>query len=160
MKFINYNILALILFAGSAQAANLDMVGEFKNIDLNGDGYVTEDELLTYQQNSIQEQNEQIFQAIDSDENGIITENDFISFYKNSGMDKQWAEENLQDRFAQIDRDGNKEITPEEMSAFRESSMSEDNKDLFSAMDADSDGKVTPKEFEQFFALISQLTGM
>lgn len=159
MKFINYNLIAMFLLTASAQAAGMDLANDFKDIDADNDGYITESELLTYQQNGSEEQNKQVFQAIDADNDGIIREEEFTAFYKKTGMDQEWAADNLQSRFAEIDSDGNKEITPEEMTAFRTKSIAPENKALFEAMDANSDGKINSKEFDEFFSLLSQLTG-
>lgn len=159
MKSIQY-ILALILVAGSAQAAGLDIADDFKNIDKNSDGFIDVEELLAFQKDGLNEQNAQVFKVVDTNSDGEITEEEFIAFYKSKGMEQPESEGDLKTRFAQIDANGDKKITNEEMAQFRNKTVEPENKELFDAMDNDGDHKVSEKEFKQFFEMITAITGM
>ena len=159
MKLVKY-ILALVLLAGSAQAAGLDIADDFKNIDKNGDGYITVEELLIFQKDGLKEQNAQVFKVIDTNADGEITEEDFVAFYKGNGMDQKDADGDLKARFAEIDANGDKKITPEEMASFRDKTIEPENRELIKAMDNNGDNKVDEREFKQFFEMISAITGM
>ena len=159
MKMFKY-ILAVMLFAGSAQVAKADFSEDFKSIDKNGDGYITVEELLIYQKDGLNEQNIQVFKVIDTNEDGEITEEEFIVFYKSNGLNQPDADKDLKNQFAKIDTNGDKKITSEEMAEFRNKTLEADNKELFDSMDTDGDGKVDEKDFKQFFELIQAISRM
>ncbi|CAH1780644.1 unnamed protein product, partial [Owenia fusiformis] len=92
----------------------------YTKFDKDGDGEITMSEVSA------------VFNAFDADGNGDISEEEFIGSWKRAfgGSDDQALLV-----FGQIDKDGSKSITMDELS------------NLYKSMDVDGDGTITKKEF-------------
>jgi len=128
----------------------------FKNIDQNGDGKITKEELCIalgkiYNVADTEETVEEIFKNVDNDNNGFIEYEELIraSINKESLL----TDGNLRYTFKFFDKDNSGEITVEEISSVifqgADKVISEKlTKELLREFDVDSDYKINIEEFK------------
>ncbi|EAR92244.1 calcium-dependent kinase (macronuclear) [Tetrahymena thermophila SB210] len=147
---------------------------QFKQLDLNGDGILTKEELKTaykqiYSKKELSQINlEEIFDQIDLDNNGVINFTEFIS----ATMDKQNSQqkEKLLQAFNYFDQDKNGYITQDELANIignsQENSILNNTQEdpIFSSLwqlileqsDKNQDGKIEFEEFEYMMNLYAE----
>ena len=135
-----------------SQADMNHMAETFQAIDVNGDGKLSREELLsmyreTVGEASADEEVEKILENADTDGNGYI---DFTEFMKASlDRTKHLCLDNLRTAFQTFDQDGNGTISLEELKSTLHSDGESDLelKELIREVDLDGDGEISWKEF-------------
>lgn len=129
----------------------------FDEIDDNGSGTITKDELLVAYKKMMtpseaEAQVERIFNAGDIDGSGTIGYTEFIQVAMEK--DKMFTKENIKQAFEVFDKDGNGKISSEELKAVlsQDKSIEEYFWDqMIHQLDVNGDGEVDLVEFEQLF---------
>lgn len=138
-----------------------DLRNIFKNIDVNGDGKLSKEELIKglTVHDEVQDMEayiEKIIQEVDTDGNGYIDYNEFIK--ATISQKKIYSKENLKKAFDMFDLDGSGKISSVELQKIF--SMGEVADSLWSELvnqaDKNFDGEI---DFEEFSEFISQLSG-
>ena len=105
----------------------------FKQLDKNGDGKITPDELT----------DQELFKKIDANGDGSITLEEMNAYQaRPGGAGGGQTGVDVEQRFKQMDKNGDGKITPDEFPA----------KEMFQKIDADGDGVITLVEMKAFFA--------
>ncbi|XP_054819385.1 calcium-dependent protein kinase 2-like [Prosopis cineraria] len=124
----------------------------FKNMDTDGSGTITVEELkqgLAKQGTKLSEQEvKQLMEAADADGNGTIDYDEFIT--ATMQMNRMNKEEHLYTAFQYFDKDNSGYITIEELEqALKEFNMHDgrDIKEIISEIDSDHDGRINYEEF-------------
>lgn len=133
-----------------------DIVKVFKNIDSNGDGRITKEELCValsriYNIADTEEEVEEIFKNVDNDNNGYIEYEELIRASINK--DVILTDTNISYSFKHFDVDGSGEITFEEITDILFKNCDKTNvkeliQNLMCEFDVDSDSKITMEEFK------------
>lgn len=144
---LTYLTLASFLLIFPAVAA--DMTEDFEAIDVNRDGVITPSEMATAQRTTLGSQNESIMKMLDKDGNGSVTNEEYMEFYGKLATGNKELEQ-VKKQFTTLDIDGNGEISAEELGAFREGSIEQENEEFFKAVDTDKDGQITKQEYYTF----------
>ena len=128
----------------------------FNQIDKNGDGKISEDELLKgfserYSSETLESDIDEIYKNLDMDNNGYI---EYEEFVRASVSKEYFVKENvLRYAFMYFDKDGSGEITFDEIEALFSQSIPDKTKvhetlsNIIKEVDINEDGKITYDEF-------------
>ncbi|BFU25882.1 calcium-binding protein 1 (EhCBP1), putative [Entamoeba histolytica HM-1:IMSS-B] len=127
----------------------------FKEIDVNGDGAVSYEEVKAFVSKKRAIKNEQllqlIFKSIDADGNGEIDQNEFAKFYGSiQGQDLSDDKIGLKVLYKLMDVDGDGKLTKEEVTSFFKKHGIEKVAEQVMKADANGDGYITLEEFLEF----------
>ena len=122
-------------------------------MDSNGDGTLTREEIKAgynehFGQNMSDEEIERIFKSVDSDLSGEIDYTEFVAATMNQR--NLVSQQRLESAFKAFDKDGNGQITPEEVRALLGGGGPLDEKTvekIIAQVDSDGDGQVSFAEF-------------
>lgn len=132
-----------------------DLKQAFKDIDSNGDGKLSYDELLQHYRSVIgdlnaEEEVKNIMKEVDTDDNGFIN---YTEFLKASISQKVLvSSQNLRRAFDMFDTDKNGSINASELKRVLQAGNSYDDKvwkDLIEKFDQNEDGEIDLREFEE-----------
>jgi len=132
-----------------------DMREVFLKFDLNGDGRLTREELLTglsgvMTHNEALAEVNRMMQLIDVDGNGYIEYEEFLRATMN--RNKLLTDENLQVVFDRFDKDKSGQISPDELKGVfgKESNITDEAwKEIVGEIDGDGDGEISFEEFKK-----------
>ena len=135
-----------------AEASSLRQV--FETLDKNGDGRLSQDELVTaYSRNMSLEEARQavqsVMQKVDADMNGFINYSEFILATTSENV--LLSKENMEAAFNMFDKDGSGTITVSELKEMLGGTDSENAavwQQLVKVADANGDGEIDLKEFK------------
>jgi hypothetical protein len=125
---------------GSRMGPGMGPRMSFEELDANGDGQITKDEM--------QAQAQARFKAVDTDGNGAI------SLEEMQAQARQRADAHAAEMFKQMDENGDGMISPDEMKGPRRADEMMDR--MFSRADADKSGGISKEEFDAAQARMQQ----
>ncbi|KAM3145672.1 hypothetical protein pb186bvf_002218 [Paramecium bursaria] len=139
--------------------AKQKLLEEFKSIDVDNDGMISQEELLAVyksRKSSIDavEEVQQLFEKVDTNRNGFIDYNEFLLASVN--LKKMLNVDKLKKLFNQLDKDHSGTLSKREiLQLFRDLKLSKDKQaQIFRQIDINGDGEVT---LEEFFAIMQQI---
>ncbi len=125
---------------GSRMGPGMGPRMSFEELDANGDGQITKDEM--------QAQAQARFKAVDTDGNGTI------SLDEMQAQARQRADARAAQMFKQMDENGDGALSPDEMKGPRGTDDMMDR--MFSRADADNNGSLSKQEFDDAQARMQQ----
>jgi len=125
----------------------------FRNLDRNGDGRLSKDELLSaYRQHNTEEQTQEIVEnvmrKVDVDKNGFIDYSEFLAASIN--VQTLTSKANLEQAFRLFDKDGSGKITIQEVKEILGGDQQVSDsawQQIMKEVDSNSDGEIDLKEF-------------
>lgn len=168
-------ILAFVLFFNfSATAQEFDLsslaqerVGElnsaeydaaFEELDADKNGYLSEQELLKFQEIGLANEKDETYKIFDADNNSKVDEEEYKAFFNNKApQNVGGADLSLIFRDMDADNDGN--LSPEELKNYRQKNLDAQNREIFRLIDVNNDDKITKDEFAKFMALTKSILG-
>lgn len=146
-KYYIWSLLSALLIAPVAVSAQA-LDDEFEQIDTDGDGYISPQELGVAQKDTLDMQNEKTISMLDGDSDGVVTKEEYVEFY--SSISKEKSKTELESNFKALDADNNGELDADELKSFRESTFDATNQAILDSLDTDKDGKISHDEFNKF----------
>ena len=137
---------AVLMLPAAVSAQSMD--GEFEQIDANGDGYISAEELDVSQRDTLDEQNSKTMSMLDKNGDGSVSMSEYTEFY--SSISKEKSKQELESNFKALDTNNDGELDVEELKSFRESTFDTTNQTIIDSLDTDKDGKISREEFEAF----------
>ncbi|MBR3501963.1 MAG: EF-hand domain-containing protein [Alphaproteobacteria bacterium] len=171
-KFLVLCAVSALAFSANAQPFDLSAVAqeagienpsaeaveEFSELDADNNGFLSEDELLKFQQTGLASEKDETYKVFDADNNGKVNKEEYKEFFKNKAPQNVSAE-NLDQIFADMDTDNDGNLSAEELKAYRIKNLAVQNREIFKLMDLSQDGKVSPEEYAKFMALTKSILG-
>ena len=155
MKYYILLLSALFIVPTMAAAQNIDQ--EFDNIDTDGDGYITSQELNRAQKGTLDRQNESILSVLDESGDEVVELDEYVHFYTKLSQEKSPKE--LEGNFQALDTDGNGKLDMRELKDFRTETLDDTDNAFIEALDINKDGKISRKEFNQFIESLQVMFG-
>ena len=146
--------LFFINYIASEEEKN-ELLRTFQELDLNGDGELSRDELVAgfkrvFNSKNAEDEVDEIMEAVDKNHNGIIDYSEFVMATIN--REKLLNEQRLEMAFRIFDRDNSGQITKEDLKEILGGDKLEISDDLWEAMiddfDVDGDGLISLEEFK------------
>ena len=167
-------LLFAVLFCSSANAQDFDlsdiMQGGFSGVssaeydeafdelDSDKNGYLSENELLKFQQNGVGQAEDLTYKVFDADEDGNVSKDEYIAFFKKQPA-QNVSETDLTRIFEDMDADKDGNLSPEELKEYRLKHLEAQNREIFKLMDFNQDRKLTKEEFGSFMAFTKSILG-
>ena len=173
MKNIGFLLFAVVL-CSSANAQDFDlsdiMQGGFSGVssaeydeafdelDSDKNGFLSENELLKFQQNGLGQAEDLTYKVFDADEDGNVSKDEYIAFFKKQPA-QNVSEADLARIFEDMDADKDGNLSPEELKEYRLQHLEAQNREIFKLMDFNHDRKLTKEEFGSFMAFTKSILG-
>lgn len=167
-------LLFAVLFCSSASAQDFDlsdiMQGGFSGVssaeydeafdelDSDKNGFLSEEELLKFQQNGLGQAEDLTYKVFDADEDGNVSKDEYIAFFKKQPA-QNVSEADLAQIFEDMDADKDGNLSPEELKEYRLQHLEAQNREIFKLMDFNHDRKLTKEEFGSFMAFTKSILG-
>ena len=154
---MKYFIAALAVMLSASPAFADRASQDFDAIDVNGDGYITLEEIAIVQDKSMDQQNADTFKLLDANKDGTVDKAEYIEFYSKVAAAQSEKTPDLDKNFEALDTDHNGKLSADELKAFRTSTKNTTNQTVIDVMDADKDGKVSREEYDNFVKSMEEL---
>ena len=147
--------LAAVLLASPAFADRASQ--DFEATDINGDGYITLEEIAVIQDKSMDQQNAETFKLLDADKDGAVDKAEYVEFYSKMAAAQSEKAPDLDKNFEALDIDHNGKLSEEELRTFRTNTKDATNQTAIDVMDANKDGKVSREEYDNFVKSMEEI---
>lgn len=130
---------------------------EFNKADTNGDGKISEDEFLLFQENDFNKIADKNFIEFDLNRDGKISQEEILTHFRKN---EDYAEDEsaVAKNFKEADIDGNGFLDKPEFQHYQQTSLLNNNKQIFQLFDANGDGSITYEEMEQILGVFQNLS--
>ena len=166
--------MALLLAGFSAQAQEIDLQAlmqqqmmsadtseyeaAFKDADVDGNSYLSEKELLIYQQNGMLTEKDETYKVFDANGDGKIEKQEYIAFFKKNAP-SNFSLENMEQIFKDMDSNHDGLLSPEELTNYRQKNIEVQNSEIFKLIDTNNDRKISEDEFIGFMIMTKSVLG-
>ncbi|HBO49472.1 MAG TPA: hypothetical protein DD619_01570 [Alphaproteobacteria bacterium] len=129
---------------------------EFNKADTNGDGKISEDEFLLFQENDFIKIAAKNFIDFDLNRDGKISQEEILTRFRQN-EDYNEDESAIAQNFKEADIDSSGFLDKTEFQHYQQTSLLNNNKQIFRLFDANGDGAVTYEETEQILGVFQNL---
>ncbi len=129
---------------------------EFNKADTNGDGKISEDEFLLFQENDFNKIAAKNFIDFDLNRDGKISQEEILTRFRQN-EDYNEDESAIAQNFKEADIDSSGFLDKTEFQHYQQTSLLNNNKQIFRLFDANGDGAVTYEETEQILGVFQNL---
>lgn len=150
--------LSDIMQGGFSGVSTAEYDEAFDELDSDKNGYLSEEELLKFQQNGLGQAEDLTYKVFDADEDGNVSKDEYIAFFKKQPA-QNVSEADLARIFEDMDADKDGNLSPEELKEYRLQHLEAQNREIFKLMDFNHDRKLTKEEFGSFMAFTKSILG-
>lgn len=150
--------LSDIMQGGFSGVSSAEYDEAFDELDRDKNGYLSEEELLKFQQNGLGQAEDLTYKVFDADEDGKVSKDEYIAFFKKQPA-QNVSEADLAQIFEDMDADKDGNLSPEELKEYRLQHLEAQNREIFKLMDFNHDRKLTKEEFGSFMAFTKSILG-
>ena len=150
--------LSDIMQGGFSGVSNAEYDEAFDELDSDKNGFLSENELLKFQQNGLGQAEDLTYKVFDADEDGKVSKDEYLAFFKKQPA-QNVSEADLAQIFEDMDADKDGNLSPEELKEYRLQHLEAQNREIFKLMDFNHDRKLTKEEFGSFMAFTKSILG-
>lgn len=129
---------------------------EFNKADTNGDGKISEDEFLLFQENDFNKIAAKNFIEFDLNRDRKISQEEILTRFRQN-EDYAEDESTIAKNFKEADIDSSGFLDKTEFQHYQQTSLLNNNKQIFRLFDANVDGAITYEETEQILGVFQNL---
>lgn len=139
-------------------ATSSEYYAAFGELDTDKNGFLSEDELLEFQESGLANEKDETYKVLDVNDNGKVDETEYKAFFKGKAPQNIGGAD-LSLIFRDMDSDGDGNLSPEELKAYRQKNLNAQNREIFRLIDINNDRKISKDEFAKFMALTKSILG-
>lgn len=143
---------------GIIGASSNEYVAAFAELDSDKDGFLSEEELLKFQEVGLAQEKDETYKMLDFDGNGKVNEKEYKDFF-NIKAPQNIGGADLSLIFNDMDSDNDGNLSPEELKTYRQKNLSVQNREVFRLIDINNDNKISEEEFAKFMNLTKSILG-